>query len=703
MATADRRQSISLFFGFGKQQIKAESSPDAYPKLRRKLQKVTKQVDAEVEDDMSSGLVPAPPARNGSVQMVKVPGDDSFLSTKYDAQRPSTRDGSSLLASSDKAPRDDKHSRRNSVSRFFRSSSVIGLPGSTTRRSASRSCSTVTIAPQPEAVTSTIDNTQGRKSYTPAEPPSPVSPTVAENRAAAELQTQNRAQRTAQSAMQARTLQLLDAHEKASAQEWVNRHSTVVLAEGGPALPEKAPSRPYQRFHRPYRSQPHNTYPPISTQSTSRRSMSMTVLPFSPASSSASEASSISPASPASAVFSASSASFSCTSTSVFSAVQSNHNLPLSPCESSFSYTNPPDEYAAPASPYSQQHREKVIPELSYLSRPNGHDPRMPDSPVSTSSVTSSSRIRRRVKTPVYAIGQLESNIRIDEATSRELARLTQMNRNALHIQTPPHSPVRSAATVDNRAAAELDLLQSKSSIECIAEEYRALLASRNSHYSDAHSEVSVNNYEDAAPAALRSKNSVKHSNNGSNSAQPPPLVPLRNREFRSAHPSSPQPDNLSLQICMDLLTRELSSAVAHRSSPEAAAAASQRAARRRQLQQSSGKTTGGRSHAHTLASPVSTASLSQPPSSTASALQILVMIEAYERLRDHLIADSPSRASRRGRSGEDDIYDREIPAMFNLWLGTLHRIHDSLTGPTDDESDGSDETSNSEYDSAEN
>ncbi|KAH6981307.1 hypothetical protein BKA56DRAFT_673714 [Ilyonectria sp. MPI-CAGE-AT-0026] len=91
----------------------------------------------------------------------------------------------------------------------------------------------------------------------------------------------------------------------------------------------------------------------------------------------------------------------------------------------------------------------------------------------------------------------------------------------------------------------------------------------------------------------------------------------------RDSRPTSQ--DNLSLQICLDLLTRELSSAVADRpvrSGPDNAA------------------------------------------------LQIWVMIEAYERLRDQV-----ARMALRNGNGEVG----KVTQIFDTWLCALYSIHESM------------------------
>jgi hypothetical protein len=205
----------------------------------------------------------------------------------------------------------------------------------------------------------------------------------------------------------------------------------------------------------------------------------------------------------------------------------------------------------------------------------------------STDSQTRPQTMRRRAKTPIFSIGQLDA------------------------IPRP-------------NALSKVD------SVDLIADQYRALLEARNSVYSDSHSEPPPSRQGDGSsgfPLRRQQSSDELHSDTPihapNHSAAPPlgasptsddgtlvsfeeetvyfkpvsfspePLSPhpqFVERPFPS--PSPPAPDNLSLQICLDLLTRDLSSALASRPS---------------------------RSTPET------------------SALQVWVMIEAYERLRDQL------------------------------------------------------------------
>lgn len=96
-----------------------------------------------------------------------------------------------------------------------------------------------------------------------------------------------------------------------------------------------------------------------------------------------------------------------------------------------------------------------------------------------------------------------------------------------------------------------------------------------------------------------------------------------------SPPPPLPRPDILSLQIAMDLLTRELSSAVSNES----------------------------------LRAPADVRSL-----------QVWVMIEAYERLRDQVLG------MEREDGGDMPAEEaRALRGMFNMWLWALYRVHDRL------------------------
>lgn len=262
-----------------------------------------------------------------------------------------------------------------------------------------------------------------------------------------------------------------------------------------------------------------------------------------------------------------------------------------------------------------------IIPEFSHLAmrdaKPHANQKQQPARPNSESQNPSSNTMRRRAKTPIFSIGQLDT------------------------IPRP------------------INALSKMSSVELIAEQYRALLESQGSVYSDSHSEPPPSRQGDAGALSLRRQQSSDELHSatpihapthttavgGSPTSDDGTLVSFEEETvyFKpvsfSPEPRSPQPqfidrpfpsppptpDNLSLQICLDLLTRDLSSALASRpsrSSPET------------------------------------------------SALQVWVMIEAYERLRDQVAAV---------RLAREELRPLEI--MFDMWLRALYTIHDSLTG----------------------
>lgn len=260
-----------------------------------------------------------------------------------------------------------------------------------------------------------------------------------------------------------------------------------------------------------------------------------------------------------------------------------------------------------------------IIPELSHLAASDAK-PRVsfdslkppPDSPASSTSTM----MRRRAKTPILRIGQLEGI-------------------------APGQTPSIPA--------------NNKSEVELIAEQYRALLKSRNSMFFDSHSEPPPSRREERDESQVRANSSeeLRTANqlevpvldlpNGSPTSDdgtlvafedetvyfkpvsfsPEPLSPVQMPEHPILSPPPPQ-DNLSLQICLDLLSRELSSAICDRP----------------------------------FRSP-----------SDVPALQIWVMIEAYERLRDQVT---------NMRLRPDEL--RPLEAMFDMWLRALYNVHDRLT-----------------------
>lgn len=297
------------------------------------------------------------------------------------------------------------------------------------------------------------------------------------------------------------------------------------------------------------------------------------------------------------------------------------------------------DQSAEPRRSYQQTPAVKnVIPEFAHLTvkdekARSSSDTLIPDSPSSSTSA-----LRRHAKTPVFAIGQLEG------------ARLPQ----------PP----------------SIHGLNKISSVELIAEQYRALIGSRDSVYTDLHSEPPPPRQREDVPEIhrqhgseeLRADGALHPTASGAPQRSPTsddgtlvafddetiyfkPAALLADQPVSSprstgsgsngshashshsgvgdlAFPSPSQiPDNLSLKICLDMLTRELAAVTSER-----------------------------------------------PRGPDVPSLQVGVMIKAYERLRDQLLE------SRQGGPMSDEAGPLEM--MFDTWLRALYTIHDSMSAP---------------------
>ncbi|CAF3626051.1 hypothetical protein SNK03_010149 [Fusarium graminearum] len=292
--------------------------------------------------------------------------------------------------------------------------------------------------------------------------------------------------------------------------------------------------------------------------------------------------------------------------------------------------------------PQGQSSFHRQIPEFHHLTL---HEHRARPSldrsslPSTASTTSTSSAMRRQAKTPVFRIGQLEQ-----------------------------HALARKAKDVQEKT----------SSVELIADQYHALLETRDgppaldsqlpsrasSQYSFDDTPLQIPPYAakrsqsmrtaktsssmTAIPRQLRPRlrSAPTHDTNVaavegdtiyfkpySFSPPPSPEYPGTPRhswtdEFRPSSSSGHSfQDNISLQIAFDLLTSELSSVMTGRP-------------------QRNGQDT--------------------------AALQIWVMIEAYERLRDQLTRQEPSNAEA-----------QKVATMFDCWLASLYSIHSSLTEST--------------------
>ncbi|KAH7161537.1 hypothetical protein EDB81DRAFT_347978 [Dactylonectria macrodidyma] len=306
-----------------------------------------------------------------------------------------------------------------------------------------------------------------------------------------------------------------------------------------------------------------------------------------------------------------------------------------------------PELEPAPAPLVVRQPSQRQIPEFSHLTiqdpapRPSLDRTSIP-SPVSSTST--SSTMRRQAKTPVFRIGQLEN---------------------------PSYGR-------------GLNISRKTSSVDLIADQYRALLESRDgtetasiypepqTHAEPGHSntlEVPRSVADTHRMSRPRSRTHLEplqqpipqfQTTTGqdgdlvgfeedaiyfkpvsfSTDPSPEPSPGFSQYSFDSPTSSRPQSqgtrppsqdnrptsqDNLSLQICLDLLTRELSSAMAERP-------------------------------------------IRNGPDN--AALQVWVMIEAYERLRDQV-----ARMSLRNGNGEVG----KVTQIFDTWLCALYSIHESM------------------------
>lgn len=263
-----------------------------------------------------------------------------------------------------------------------------------------------------------------------------------------------------------------------------------------------------------------------------------------------------------------------------------------------------------------------MVQNLSYLSigRPTHQPPsHRPKVKMSTT--------RRRAKTPVFSIGQLEglplrgyttpARASVDgESISEQYKRLVDecdrhSNCSDAHSEPPPSRLGYREQEYEARRQRSSDSLPSNS-LFSTANGKKPLAASPVSDDGTLVSfeEETVYFKPVSFSPEPRSPNHVYGSSPGSNASNP----------FAS-------PSNLSLQICLDLLTRELSSALSDRR---------------------------------------------QRPGSDISALQVWVMIEAFERLRDQV---AEMGLGVRGVS--------KVEEMFETWIQALYAVHDLLTGET--------------------
>ncbi|GKT44141.1 uncharacterized protein ColSpa_04322 [Colletotrichum spaethianum] len=243
--------------------------------------------------------------------------------------------------------------------------------------------------------------------------------------------------------------------------------------------------------------------------------------------------------------------------------------------------------------------------------------------------------MRRRAKTPIYAIGQLENPTCGRDSTTADKVSSVDLIAEQYRALLQTHDT--SSICTDARS----DPLPSR------RPSHRRSSLTR-SHYSagEAPAELRPDVYN---PAPLRKASARPPKPNDDTlvafdeeaiyfkplsfspefpstpSPQPPPPPPRNRARLQRNHSSqAPSNHNLSLQIATDLLTRELSATMLNRP---------------------------------------------QQTGTDMSSLQIWVMIEAYERLRDQVMG--------MGQQNEDA---KNMEAMFDTWLRALYNMHDRLT-----------------------
>ncbi|KAJ0161847.1 hypothetical protein CTA2_5491 [Colletotrichum tanaceti] len=288
-----------------------------------------------------------------------------------------------------------------------------------------------------------------------------------------------------------------------------------------------------------------------------------------------------------------------------------------------------------------------LIPEFSHLAVSNTTPRPSLDSSLSslsspTSSISTRSSMRRRAKTPIYAIGQLESpTCGRDSATTDEVSSVDLIaDQYRALLETQDASPVCTGARSDTLPSRQASRRQTSlapsqhSAGEAPAAELRpdvykpAPLRNVVAHSPKSDDGTLVAFDEEAIyfkPMSFSPEPPLTPSPSSS-SPPPPPSPPPRNRARLQRNSSSlaPSNHNLSLQIATDLLTRELSTTMLDRS---------------------------------------------QHMGTDISSLQIWVMIEAYERLRDQVMEMS--------RQNEDA---ENMEAMFDTWLQALYSMHERMT-----------------------
>ncbi|OHF00298.1 hypothetical protein CORC01_04487 [Colletotrichum orchidophilum] len=274
-----------------------------------------------------------------------------------------------------------------------------------------------------------------------------------------------------------------------------------------------------------------------------------------------------------------------------------------------------------------------IIPEFSHLAVSNLTPRPSLDSSLSspTSSISTRSSMRRHAKTPIYAIGQLENASYGRSAKIAEKVSSVDLIANQYRdlLETQDTDSIRTDTRPDPFPSRQSLLTQSSS------------IRSRHSA-GETPAELRRDIFSPAPAPLCRVSAYSPRSDDGTLVAFDEEAIYFKPMSFSPEPPSTPPPpprncarlnrnshaqessQNLSLQIAMDLLTRELSTSMLDRS---------------------------------------------QKPETDVSSLQIWVMIEAYERLRDQVLE---------ARKQTEEAQNLET--VFDIWLKALYTLHDQMT-----------------------
>lgn len=278
-----------------------------------------------------------------------------------------------------------------------------------------------------------------------------------------------------------------------------------------------------------------------------------------------------------------------------------------------------------PPSHKPQRHSMAVIPELAHLSINEAKPGRELDkrascvTPSSTSTISTASISRRYAKTPVHHIGQLENHSRRErEAAARRVSSVEMiaesyralLESSCAILNEGPHEP-----SSPLRLEAHHPVANHYGTREDTIHEIPETLSATGSPHSDDGTLVAF----EEEPVSFKPV-----SISPSPPSPPSPRVIRRKGELVPP-PRRASPGSHSLQICLDLLGRELSSAVS---------------------------------------------GLSLRPSTETSSLQVWVMIEAYERLREKIFD-----------MHLDHAQERALDTMLDTWIRALYAVHDRMTG----------------------